>query len=318
MNNSKSSQLPPGHANPASTALDLREMATLAKLGAWSSLFSKAFASGDLSLSNGASHGIHGVLCSASAEAAHRSPNGAQQLARSWALILPAEIISHWANRSLLEHSAPRSSFGRFWQWESAIADLLEIGADPIASTAAAAAAREGNAFAISTMLSAGLDPNASTPGHMPLIFEALCKDRLHVSEDKMKCATLLWSKGARCSPVLSHAQPSSLLEWLLLGEPTLKGHPPLDELNFNWNYFDQFGSGPESTEALLPDPSDRAGIARLGRFFFSFGFPDAEHYPWLHQACLAAHALAESQFISELTPMPSAQKSSLERPKSL
>lgn len=183
--------------------------------------------------------------------------------------------------------------------WRGSLASvLMELGADPIASGAARAAAAVGHTEALLAMLEAGLDPNARLESECPLIFEALAHDRAYSMSNKMRAAQLLWDHGGRPSFHLAGGSPCCLLEWLAL---SLDGQPPagtawLEDFKLSLPYFEELERG---VEPLLPEPYDPEGIARLGALLCAsqpLGALNAarDRYPEIESACQAALAAAE------------------------
>lgn len=258
---------------------------------------------------------IHKVLLAAASKAAAESDGGARELIHRLAPLFPAGFIAQWASSSLWAYSTSFASPAA--RWPTAIHDLMSMGADPVASEAGADSAREGNFEALGALLDSGMDPSAISPGRMPLIFEALCKDRLHASSDKMECVKMLWSRGARFSSMIEGLPPSSLLEFLLLRERSFVGKEWLAGFEFNWNYFEETGLGPE---ALLPSPGDRAGISRLAKLAAS---PESAAfwqtaYSWLSDACRAAVAQGEALALSDALAPASSYCAAASPPRSL
>lgn len=149
------------------------------------------------------------------------------------------------------------------------LAAALSLGADPLwgPCPAAACAAMQGKAAVLRLMLEHGLDPNAEPPGELPLIIQALQKERAFFMGDKMKCARLLWESGASLlTPFSAPSGPGCFLELLLNiegrispGRTALGG--PWTEFHISYNYFDEAGIPPG---ALLPEPTDAPSCARL------------------------------------------------------
>ena len=148
-----------------------------------------------------------------------------------------------------------------------AIAPLLRAGASMVG--AAGPAARSGNITVLSILLDNGLSPNAQDPGWMPLILEALSKDRLYGSSDKMLCAKMLWDRGARLDTLFPlPGNPDCLLDLAIReidydSERHPDGAParPWSSFCFPWNYFDEAGI---PAWALLPPEDRRQANARI------------------------------------------------------
>jgi hypothetical protein len=145
--------------------------------------------------------------------------------------------------------------------------ELLAAGADPL--PCASRAARSGQAELLTLLLGHGVDPQSQAPGDMPLLMEALCKDRCYGSSDKMTCARLLWDCGARFDPLFQEPDGPRCLLDLAIADVVSDWVPKDHRLSqgwwrgfeFPWNYFDEAKFSPHD---LLPPESDHEANARI------------------------------------------------------
>jgi hypothetical protein len=182
--------------------------------------------------------------------------------------------------------------------WNPSIAPLLlEFGARA-SGVLGADAARMGNVAFLTALLDAGLDPNALEQGRLPLMFEALCKDRFHGMRAKMDAAALLWDRGARPCASLGLGKPSSLLEWFFMDEAERLAWQPawMVEFQLSRPYLDDVGRGPDF---LLPDPADAEGFERVERLLLTASSSWMSEPGLIGQACRRVFSFQERQALA-------------------